>query len=222
MRVAVLNRFAITPVPDPKRVLLKASLAKLAAPVPDERAAALSAAVGSAIDADAPAFAAAFTALLPKRRELSEAAAQFAANTRFLGERLLPVRSAVLSAVEQDAPATWLAVKLAAARHPAEAFAEWVARLPATDRWYTMTHNAVCHAVSEMAWPAVELERAEAVWAASADPALRWLALRVLQMTANQHGWTPPRRERLLQYQRDAQPLVADEAAFVFPPPEPA
>ncbi|HUR55884.1 MAG TPA: HEAT repeat domain-containing protein, partial [Gemmataceae bacterium] len=56
VRVAVLNRFAQMPVPDPRRELLKAALAKLVSQIPDERAAALTSALSSATAADVPAF----------------------------------------------------------------------------------------------------------------------------------------------------------------------
>ena len=66
--------------------------------------------------------------------------------------------------------------------------------------------------------PAEELERAEAVWAAAPDPAVRWLALRVLAQAASTQGWSEGRRERLRRYRDDPSPLVADEAALTFPP----
>ena len=102
VRVAVLDRLATQPVPDPRRTLLAATLGKLASAVPDERASGLQAAVAGAADPDSPAFAAAFARLLPDRRRLAEASAGFAQATRFLGPRLLEVRSAVLAAVEAD------------------------------------------------------------------------------------------------------------------------
>src|SRR5205085_8417004 len=92
VRVAVLGRLAAQPVPDPRRGLLAAMLAKLASPIPDERTAGLSTALAGATDADAPAFAAAFTRLLPRRRELAASVTDFAAATRALGTRLLEVR----------------------------------------------------------------------------------------------------------------------------------
>jgi hypothetical protein len=69
VRVAVLGGLVAQPIPDPRCELLAAMLAKLASTIPDERTAGLSAALAGATDADAPAFAAAFTRLLPQRRE---------------------------------------------------------------------------------------------------------------------------------------------------------
>ena len=219
VRIAVLQRFGQVPVPDPRRELLKASLAKLASPVPDERAAALTAAVSGATPADAAAFQAAFTALLTRRDELTAVGTHFAVYSRFFGDRVAPVRAAVLAAVETDPAATWLAVMIAAARPDSGPFAEWVVRLAAGTRWNTATHNAVLQGVADANWSAAELDLIDRLWGGAADPALRWLAARVLKSNAAHAGWTPPRRERLVRYREDPHPLVADEAAFTFPPP---
>ncbi|MBN9521188.1 hypothetical protein J0H58_22150 [bacterium] len=218
VRVAVLGRLALQPVPDPKRVLLAATLAKLASATPDERTAGLSAALAGATDADAPAFAGAFTRLLPQRRDLASSVADFAAATRPLGPRLVAVRSAVLAAVETDPAVVRLQVRLAAARFAAEPYARWVLGLAGTDRWHAATQTAAFDALCETTQPAEELERAEAVWAAAPDPAARWLALRVLAWAASGQGWSTERHARLRRYQEDPSPLVADEAALTFPP----
>jgi hypothetical protein len=52
----------------------------------------------------------------------------------------------------------------------------------------------------------------------SSDPAVRWLALRVLARAGSTQGWSDDRRERLQRCQEDPSPLVADEAALTFPP----
>jgi hypothetical protein len=218
VRVAVLGRLAAQPVPDPARVLLAATLAKLASTIPDERTAGLSAALAGATDADAPPFAAAFTRLLPQRRELVAAVADFAAATRPLGPRLVGVRSSVLAAVESDPAVVSLQVRLAAARLAAEPFARWVLNLVGTARWHAATQAAAFDALCETGQPAEELERAEAVWGASPDAAARWLALRILASVASVQGWSDGRRERLRRYREDPSPLVADQAALTFPP----
>ncbi len=218
VRVAVLGRLAAQPVPDPRRGLLATMLSKLASAIPDERAAGLSAALAGAADADAPAFAAAFTRLRPRRRELAASVTNFAAATRTLGARLLEVRSAVLAAVEADPAVVSLQVRLAAARFAAEPYARWVLKLVGTAWWHTATQTAAFDALCETGQPAEELERAEVVWATSSDPAVRWLALRVLAWSASAQGWSDDRRERLRRYQQDPSPLVADEAALTFPP----
>ncbi len=218
VRFAVLGRLAVQPVQDPKRELLAAMLAKLTSAIPDEQAAGLSAALAGATDADAPAFAAAFTQLLPRRLELAASVIDFAAATRMLGTRLLDLRSAVLAAVEADPAVLSLQLRLAAARFSAEPFAQWVSKLVGTARWHAATQVAALDALREIGHTAEELERAEAVWATSADPAVRWLALRVLSWVASTQGWSHDRRERLRRYREDPSPLVADEAALTFPP----
>jgi hypothetical protein len=223
VRVAVLARLASQPVPDPKRVLLAATLAKLASTVPDERTAGLSAALAAAIDADAPAFATAFTRLLPQRRELAASVSDFAGATRVLGPRLVEVRSAVLNAVEADPAVVSLQIRLAAARLAAEPFTRWVLKLVGTPRWHAATQIAAFDALSGSGQPVEDLERGETVWASSPDPAARWLALRVLVWVAMAQGWSDARRERLRRYREDTSPLVADEAALTFPPdPKPS
>jgi hypothetical protein len=218
VRVAVLGRLAVQPAPDPRRVLLNATLAKLASSVPDERSAGLTAALAAATDADAPVFAAAFTQLLPQRRELAASVVNFANATRVLGPRLVEVRSAVLAAVETEPAVLNLQLCLAAARFAAEPFAQWALKLVGTQRWHGATQAAALGVLVGGGRPVEELERGEAVWAASADPAARWLALRVLVWGAAEQGWTDARRERLTRYLQDASPLVADEAALTFPP----
>ena len=218
VRLAVLNRLATQPVPDARRVVLTATLAKLSSAVPDERNAALGAALAGAADADAPAFATAFAAIVPKRRELVAAAGEFAARTRHLGPRLVAVRSAVLAAVEADPALAGVQIALASARYAAEPFAAWVLKFVGTARWHAGTQTAALAALSESGQSAEESEGAEAVLASSPDPAARWLALRMLVRAASEQGWSGPRCERLRLYRRDANPAVADEAALSFPP----
>jgi len=221
VRVAVLNRLVAQPVPDTRRVLLAASLAKLASTIPDERNAGLRAAFVAATDADASAFATAFTHLLPKRRELAASARDFALLTRPIGPRLVEVRSAVLASVEADPALVSLQIGLAAARLAAEPFAQWVLQLIGTSRWHAGTQLTALEALTESGQPAEYLEQAEMVWASVSDPSARWLALRILVRVATEQGWTEARRERLRRYREDASPVVADEANLTFLP-EPA
>jgi hypothetical protein len=111
-----------------------------------------------------------------------------------------------------------LQVRLAGARFAAEPFARWVLELVGTARWHAATQVAAFDTLRETWQPAEELERAEAVWAASTDPAVRWLALRVLSWVASTQGWSHARSERLQSYREDPSPLVADEATLTFPP----
>ena len=218
VRVAVLGRLATQPVPDLKRELISVMLAKLASAIPDERSAGLSAALAGASDADAPAFAAAFTQLLPRRRELAVSVAGFAAATRGFGSCLPEVRSAVLATIEADPSLTNLQIRLAGALFASEAFARWVLGLVGTERWHVQSQILVLDALSEPGRPANDLEGAEVVWASSPDPAARWLALRTLSRIAVTQGWSEARTERLRRYRQDPSSLVADEASLTFPP----
>lgn len=218
VRVAVLNRLVAQPVPDARRVLLTATLAKLASTIPDERNAGLRAALAAATDTDAAAFATAFTHLLPKRRELAASAREFALLTRPLGPRLVEVRSAVLASVEADPALVSLQIGLAAARLAAEPFSQWVLKLIGTSRWHAGTQLTALGALTESGQSAEYLEQAETVWASALDPSARWLALRILVRVAAEQGWSEERRERLRRYREDVSPAVADEASLTFPP----
>jgi hypothetical protein len=218
VRLAVLERLASQPVPDPTRQLLAASLNALHGVNPDERAAGLRAALSLAGDADSNRFAEAFKGLLPKRKELAEACAAFAVQSQRLGNRLVTLRTEVLAAVERDPTCALLQIRLAAARFAFGPFAEWVARCSSTYDWHIGTLIAVATVVAETSEPVEELARAEVSWAAAVDPDLRWLALRTLLHAASRDGWTPERRNRLAAFCHDASPAVANEAKFVFPP----
>jgi hypothetical protein len=218
VRLAVLGRLAAQPVPDPKRVLLAAVLAKIASVVPDERTAGLAAALAAATDSDAAAFAAAFVRLLPQRRELAGVVGDFARATRVMGPRLVELRWAVLVAVEADPAVVSLQIRLAASRLAAEPFAHWVLKLVGTARWHAATQTAAFDVLAESGQPTADLERAEAVWSASTDPSARWLALRLLAHAASEQGWIADRRDRLRRYREDPSPLVADAAELTFPP----
>jgi HEAT repeat protein len=217
VRLAVLNRLASQPVPDPNRLLQATTLSMLTSAIPDERSAALRAAIAAATDADAPAFATAFTGLLPKRREIASAAIEFAGQTIALGNRLVIVRSIVLETVETDARLVSLQIRLAAARFAAEPFAQWVMKLVNTNRWHAASQTSALEALVSSRQPAADLERAEIIWASTTNQAARWLALRLLARVASEQGWTTQRRERLDQYRRDPNEMVADEAALIFP-----
>ena len=218
VRLAVLDRMAAQPVIDADRRLRDALLARLASPLRDERTRGLNAALAGATDADAPAFAAAFARLLPHRRELSEAVQLCVMKFRPDDPRLRAVGSAVLSALAADPALTSLQVRLAAAALTAESFGRWVLDLADSPRWHVATQTEVFDAVSQACPPADDQDRIEALWAASPDPTVRWMALRVLHLAAEVQGWTDDRRERLRRHQADPSPIVADEAALLFPP----
>ena len=70
-----------------------------------------------------------------------------------------------------------------------------------------------------IAQPTEIAEKLELALAQSTEPALRWLAVKVLAEVAGPgQGWTDQRRERLRTYQQDLAPQVASAAQFVFPP----
>ncbi len=216
VRVAILDRLANEPVPDPERVLLVAALAKLASAIPDERTAGLRMALANATEADAGTFMAAFTDLLPRRRELAEAVEEFVTQTAVLGDRQRPVRSAVLAAVEADPACALVQVRLAVATLPRDDLAGWIVRLAGTDHWHAGTQVALLEALTESSRAPAELERLDSTLARATDPAVRWLAFRLLEVVAGRQGWTAPRKKRLARYQADPHPAVADPATFTF------
>ena len=218
VRVAVLNRLGTQPVPDPRRVLLNAVLAKLASTIPDERSAGLTAALAAATDADAAIFATAFTQLLDRKRELAASVAEFADRTLPLGTRLVEVRTAVLAAMEAEPACVGLQIRLAAALKAGPFFAKWLLKWIGSDRWHAGTQIAAFDTLVDTRQAAAVLESAEAVWAASPDPAARWLAFGVLFRVATEQGWSDERRKRLQHYRDDASPMVCDAARLTFPP----
>ena len=218
VRVAVLERLASQPIPDPSRVILSATLDSLRSAIPDERAIGIRAALASSTDSDAARFAQVFTELLPRRRELADGVEAFVIDTLFLGRSRVAVRSAVLAAVEAGPRCLVLQVRLASALLAAKPFAQWVSQFVATDNWHIGLQTAVANVMARKSESTQEMERAEAIWAAATDPALRWLGLRLLTQVAVDQGWDAARRERLHRYQADPCPVVADAAAFTFPP----
>lgn len=218
VRVAVLARLASQPVSDSRRALFAALLGKLSSAVPDERSGALVAILAAASDADADSLAMSITRLIPMRREVSEFAMEFSRRTRTLGPRLVSLRSAVLAALEREPSLVALQVRLAAAWLAAEPFANWTQSLVGSSRWHAGTQIAALECLRESGQAVEDLERGEAVWSSSADPACRWLALRVLINVASIQGWTDMRRNRLATYQQDAAAMVSDEASLTFPP----
>lgn len=174
--------------------------------------------LAAASDADADSLAMSITRLIPMRREVSEFAMEFSRRTRILGPRQVSLRSAVLAALEREPSLVALQVRLAAARLAAEPFANWTQSLVGSSRWHAGTQIAALECLRESGQAVEDLERGEAVWSSSADPACRWLVLRVLINVASIQGWTDMRRNRLATYQQDAAAMVSDEASLTFPP----
>jgi hypothetical protein len=226
VRVAVLQRFALLPVPDPEARPLARALALLASPLPDERWAAARAALAAATAADAGRVGDATAALLPQRRPLADWLAAVTGAAAAHPARLEAPARVVLAALRTDPLTVCWQPALAAA-------AEGVAGLRALVNELRATPAAL-HADAIRALDAAlegcaqrpdraALAEVEAELAADADERLRRLAVTALRAAAQDgQGWTPARRERLERYRADAAPLVAGAAAFTFPPEEPA
>ncbi|MGL6075294.1 MAG: HEAT repeat domain-containing protein [Fimbriiglobus sp.] len=218
VRMAVLGRLMVSPIPDPDRRVLQALLAKLQSPIADEQATALRAALAAATKEDAAEFAAGFRNLFDQPRELVEVVRLFVANGHY-SERLTAVRLAVLAELESEPKFVTLQIPLATIVHDAKGFAEWVLKLSETPKWQMQSITTVMTLLGDVSRSHVDLNNLEAIWAKSEEPTVRWLALKVLERSTALSGWTKARIKRLEEYQADPSPLVADQAALVFPPP---
>jgi hypothetical protein len=222
VRIAVLERFAQMPVPDPSRRLIEQSIALLGSSLPDERRAAGQAVLSLAVPEDADRLAAAVLRLLPRRRPLAEWLSAFTPAAAWRQPRLEPVARALLGVVRTDPLLLSWEAALAAALDGAAGLRSVLERAGASGGLHADALVALEREIDGLAgrpdWH--ELDRLEADLAASADERLRRLAVTALSAGAGRDGWTRSRRARLERYRADGAPLVAGAAQFLFPPGE--
>jgi len=226
VRVAVLQRFATSPVPDPRGRLLERALALLLSPLPDERSAAGHAVLAIATGADSDRIQVAMKSLLPERRALVEWVSALARATEWNRERLAPVAQAVLAILQTDSLTLSQQIGLAVA---ADGVAGLRGRIEVLRSPLDLLDGDIlqalagaiggCHQRPDRA----ELERLEVDLASSQDERLRRLAVTALHAVAqDERGWTVDRRARLARYRTDTSRLVASAAQFLFPPEQDA
>lgn len=211
-----------TGVADPERRLLGVLLRGLASPHAEEAQAAARLVFASYTGRDAPALAAAFSELLPRRRALVGAVngLQTAASASRL--KAAPLVRAILTALAPDPLTLPLQVRLAVSTLPwtelAERLLGWAVNAQLHADALTEAVNAVMGARHRT--DVTEVGTLERLLAAG-PPEARRLALAALVLGAQAPGpWTPERLERLREYRDDPSVLVASAAQFTLPDAE--
>ena len=125
--------------------------------------------------------------------------------------------SAAVVALASDEAAQPLYLELAAQHLEAKQLLAELTRLARSGSLQVEALQRVQSALT--AQPTEIAEKLELALAQSTEPALRWLAVKVLAEVAGPgQGWTDQRRERLHTYQQDPAPQVGSAAQFIFPP----
>ncbi|NBD12393.1 hypothetical protein [Corallococcus silvisoli] len=219
-RIDLLTRAAWLSVKDRERVFLAACGARLASPFDDEVRAAMGALVSRADERDLPLMERMFGAVVADRRALSVALDA----TLQRREWMRPVPLAMLQHLvtdhlAQDPCLATLRVRCAAVALAPPAFASHLDAMGQDGALHVDALAAALTAVSTL--PVETLEAVGTRLARSPSPEARRVALACLVRDAQGgRGWTEERLARLAMFQRDASPLVAGAAQFVFPPRE--
>ena len=211
-----------TGVADPERRLLGVLLRGLASPHAEEARASARLVFASYTGRDAPAVAAAFSELLPRRRALVGAVNGLQAAASASRLKAAPLVRAILTALATDPLTLHLQVRLAVSAlawtEVAEKLLGWAAGGQLHAEALTTAVNAVTGAGNRT--DASEVEALERLLAAG-PPEARRLALAALVLAAQTPGqWTPERLARLREYRVDPSVLVAGAAQFTLPDAE--
>ena len=198
---------------------LRAALALLDSPAPDQRRAAAATLFAVCGASSAPPIASRVAAILPDRCALAEAIAALIAAVPGGRDRLLPVARAVLATLASDRLTSTLQVQLAIAALPWDEVGDLLERLAGEGGLHSDALAAATLAFGATVRTDVEgLARLEARLGASPDRYLRRLGLAALVgLSAPPHGWSAERLDRLGAYRADTAAIVAAAAHFTFP-----
>ncbi|NOK11721.1 hypothetical protein [Corallococcus exercitus] len=220
-RIDLLRRAAWLQVKDRERVFLSACGARLASPYDDEVRAAMGALVYRADERDVPLMERMLAAVVEDRRALSVAMDALLQPR----ERMRPVPlQAVYGLVTgglltKDPCLAALRVRCAAVALGPPAFALHLDAMGQEGWLHADALMAAQVAVSNLPVDMMEVVGGRLAW--SPSPEARRVALHCLvRDAADGRGWTEERLAMLAEFQRDASPLVAGAAQFVFPPRE--
>ncbi|WP_338263251.1 hypothetical protein [Corallococcus caeni] len=220
-RIDLLRRAAWLQVKDRERVFLSACGARLASPYDDEVRAAMGALVYRADERDVPLMERMLAAVVEDRRALSVAMDALLQPR----ERMRPVPlQAVYGLVTgglltKDPCLATLRVRCAAVALGPPAFALHLDAMGQEGWLHADALMAAQVAVSNL--PVDMMQVVGGRLARSPSPEARRVALHCLvRDAADGRGWTEERLAMLAELQRDASPLVAGAAQFVFPPRE--
>ncbi|MCY1039769.1 hypothetical protein OV208_00455 [Corallococcus sp. bb12-1] len=219
-RIDLLRRAAFLQVKDRERVFLAACGARLVSPFDDEVRAAMGALVRRADEQDLPLMARMLEAVVGDRQALSVALDSLLQPRERM--RPVPLRTTQLLAEVVLTKDPRLAV------HRVRCAAIALEPLVFASHLDALGHAGWLHAdalmAAQVAVAQLPLESMEAVGerlGKSPSPEVRRLAVQCVVRDAQEgRGWTPERLETLATLQRDASPLVAGAAQFVFPPRE--
>jgi cellulose synthase operon protein C len=219
-RIDLLRRAAWLPVKDRERVFLSACGARLASPYDDEVRTAMNALVYRTDERDVPLFERMLEAVAKDRRALSVALnALLQPREHMRPVPLLAVQSLVTGWMTQDPTLAALRVRCAVVALAPPAFASHLDQMGQEGWLYADALQAAQTAVSGL--PMETMEAVGDRLARSPSGEARRVGLHCLLRDAQEgRGWTPERLAKLAAFQRDASPLVASVAQFVFPPRE--
>jgi hypothetical protein len=214
-RIGLLQRTRAIALVDRARTLLQAIFARLASPYDDEVRAAMDAALARSTEADMPALGGALDALRGDPRALHVAAAALCAHG-IRGRASWRLAAAELVAVASRDP-RWSAIAIQAegARAIADDLVATLERVAIDLDASLAARAAIAQVVDD------DLDRTVESLAASAQPAVRRIAVFALEHAARPgRGWTPPRLALLGRLRADLAPEVAGAAARLWPPRE--
>lgn len=216
-RIELLRRAPALYLKDLQRIFFAQCLQRINSRFDDEVVAATAAVLARAQEADVAHFGEAVGALRKNRRALQLTVQKLLAVKKTNSRVVDQLCSAAVTALASDEAAQPVYLELAAQHLEAKQLLAELTRLARSGGLQVDALQRVHSAL--IAQPTEIAEKLELALAQSTEPALRWLAVKVLAEVAGPgQGWTVQRRERLRTYQQDLAPQVASAAQFVFPP----
>jgi len=213
-RLDLLRRCAHLPLGDAKRTLLRALVAHLGAPRPDESLAAAQA-VLVRMTADEVELVIERLRELSSRRQLMVVLVPAFAPHAYSPAHLRRLAESIVTMLARDPLATTHYVRFAGRVFGWKQLVAVLEDLGTRDFLHSDAMAAACDAIAQCVHPA----DIESALAKHANPRLRRLAVEALKhAAAPSKGWSRERREKLEVYRKDRAPLVAAAAVYIFPP----
>lgn len=222
VRLDTLNRCAVLPLADPKRVLLPHLLTRLASPLPDENIAAAHAVFATYAQRDAIAIGESILQILPNRRASLAVLPLFKQYAREKTTQVRDTTRAVLTALANDPLTSRYRVEIAIAGLAGQELVSFFVQLAEKGELHADALMAAVSAVEARQATASEQEIIENGLRENTDERLRRIAFAAFIARARIQGWDSARRERHAQYCTDTSALVAAAAQFTALPPDEA
>ncbi len=231
VRLNVLLRCVTNPVRDAEMVLRDSIFDALQGQAADEYQAAARA-IFQLYPRDAQTIAEAIAQLMPRRRALHDVLTQFSNEVAY-NSRLREAGRAVLARLATDALCAPWRARLAVRVLKEDELRDLLQEFMQQNLLHYETLHALCDEIAPalptvMPWWVGETqsaanlrapEKLEELLREHQDERMRRVALSCLVAASrDKRGWTPERRQRLLQFQNDSAPLVSSAAQFTFPP----